>query len=322
MDNEVKEELDNLKAKCREGSEKLQKVLADAGLGSRRSMEAVIAGGRVRVNGKMARLGQRVMPGDCIELDGKPVERPALKDRVPRVLLYNKPMGEIVSMKDPQGRRSVFESLPAAGEGRWISVGRLDFNTEGLLIFTTSGELANLLMHPRYAIEREYLARVSGALSDEQGQRLVDGVQLEDGPAHFSHISDQGGTGVNHWYLVRLSEGRNREVRRMFEAVGFTVSRLIRVRFGEVDLPRGLHRGQYAEMNPEWIQKWILSLRSREAKAPERGEFTRGHAAGRSKTARNGAAAKRRPPSAHPAAGASRGRPGGHGGRMGGGSRP
>lgn len=318
MDTDIKAGLDNIKAKVREGSEKLQKVLADSGLGSRRSMEALIEEGRVRVNGKIATLGLRVMPEDEIKLDGKVIERLKLKERAPRVLLYNKPMGEIVSMSDPEGRPTVFDNLPDPKEGRWISVGRLDFNTEGLLIFTTSGELANLLMHPRYSIEREYMARVSGELTDETGQALVEGVELEDGLARFLHISDQGGTGVNHWYLVRLAEGRNREVRRLFEAVGLTVNRLIRVSFGDVELPQSLKRGEMVEMNPEWVQNWISSLKATQS-GERQGEFTRGHAsrhraqgAPRRSGVRNGSSGPRRE---RPNAKRHIGR-GGHGERM------
>ena len=294
MDKDIKADLENIKASVREGSEKLQKVLADAGLGSRRGMEALIEDGRVRVNGKIAGLGLRVLPEDSITVDGKPVDRPTLRERAPRVLLYNKPMGEIVSMSDPEGRPTVFDNLPEIQGSRWIAVGRLDFNTEGLLIFTTSGELANLLMHPRYSIEREYLARVSGELTEETGQALVDGIELEDGPARFLHISDHGGTGVNHWYLVRLAEGRNREVRRMFEAVGLIVNRLVRVKFGDIDLPRSLRRGEKVEMDPEWVQRWISSLKETQGRA-KAGEFTRGHGTRGKASASTARAPGRRP---------------------------
>ncbi len=253
-------ELQDMQEKALEKSEKLQKVLAESGLGSRRAMEGLIDEGRVTVNGEPAYVGIRVLPDDRIEVDGKPIRREAAIDRVPRVLLYNKPEGEIVSRKDPEGRPSVFDRLPPVESGRWIAVGRLDFNTSGLLIFTTSGKLANLLMHPRYSIEREYLARVSGELSDEQGNRLVQGVRLEDGPARFSRIVDEGGTKVNHWYRVELSEGRNREVRRMFEAVGLTVGRLMRVRFGDIELPRGMRKGEKSEMSREHVRDWLLKL--------------------------------------------------------------
>ena len=273
---DVSEQIQRLQDQVKCGSEKLHKVLADAGLGSRRAMEQLIESGMVRVNGKVARIGARVFPEDEIIVNGKLLPRDDPKKRIPRVILYNKPMGEIVSMRDPQGRPTVFDNLPPVSGSRWIAVGRLDFNTEGLLIFTTSGELANLLMHPRYAIDREYMARVSGVLTDETGQALVDGVMLDDGPAHFSHISDQGGTDQNHWYLVRLSEGRNREVRRMFEAVGLKVNRLVRIRFGDVELPGGLRRGERSEMSPQWVQEWIASLRASQSPSGG-GRFSRHH---------------------------------------------
>lgn len=244
-------------------SEKLQKVLADSGLGSRRDMEQLILEGRISVNGQPAHLGQRVMPGDIVRFNGRIIHRNTRADgtrRPPRVLVYHKPAGEIVSMDDPEDRPSVFEHLPPVKNGRWIAVGRLDFNTEGLLLFTTSGELANRLMHPRYAIEREYAVRAAGELSEEARAALLDGIELEDGPAQFLSIEDKGGEGLNHWYLVKLAEGRNREVRRMFEAVGCVVSRLIRVRYGAVQLPKDLDRGQCRELRPDWVQAWITEL--------------------------------------------------------------
>ncbi len=242
-------------------SEKLHKVLADAGIGSRRDMEELIIAGRVSVNGEPAHVGQRVMPTDQVRVNGKPLQlRLRGAGRPPRVLLYHKPAGEIVSQDDPEHRPSVFDNLPKVSGGRWVAVGRLDFNTEGLLIFTTSGELANRLMHPRYEVEREYAVRVFGQCSDEQRQRLLDGVQLEDGVARFARIDDAGGQGANHWYRVALSEGRNREVRRMFEAVGLEVTRLIRTRFGAVQLPRSLTRGRYQELSPDWVQAWTHDL--------------------------------------------------------------
>lgn len=244
-------------------SEKLQKVLADSGLGSRRDMEQLILEGRISVNGQPAHLGQRVMPGDIVRFNGRIIHRNTRADgtrRPPRVLVYHKPAGEIVSMDDPEDRPSVFDHLPPVKNGRWIAVGRLDFNTEGLLLFTTSGELANRLMHPRYAIEREYAVRAAGELSEEARQALLDGIELEDGPAQFLSIEDKGGEGLNHWYLVKLAEGRNREVRRMFEAVGCVVSRLIRVRYGAVQLPKDLDRGECRELRPDWVQAWITDL--------------------------------------------------------------
>jgi len=242
-------------------SEKLHKVLADAGVGSRRDMEELIIAGRISVNGEPAHIGQRVLASDQVRINGKPLNRrqsgPA---RPPRVLLYHKNAGEIVSQDDPERRPTVFEKLPRVGGGRWIAVGRLDFNSEGLLLFTTSGELANRLMHPRYEIEREYAVRVLGELNEEQRQRLLDGVTLDDGPARFQRLESAGGEGANRWYRVTIAEGRNREVRRMFECVGLNVSRLIRIRYGAVQLPRGLARGRYQELAPEWVGAWMHDL--------------------------------------------------------------
>lgn len=252
-------------------SEKLHKVLADLGLGSRRDMEQLIVEGRISVNSEPAHLGQRIMPGDIIRMNGRVIKRmPAsAKLKVPRVLVYHKPAGEIVSMSDPQGRPTVFDHLPKISGARWIVVGRLDFNTEGLLLFTTSGELANRLMHPRYQIEREYAVRAAGTMTDEARKALLEGVMLEDGPAAFSMLEDKGGDNLNKWYLVRISEGRNREVRRMFAAVGLTVSRLIRVRYGAVRLPADLPRGQRRELQPEWVQAWLADLAAQdEARLP------------------------------------------------------
>jgi len=241
-------------------SEKLHKVLADAGIGSRRDMEEMIVAGRVSVNGQPAHIGQRVMPSDQVRVNGKPLQRRAPGGRPPRVLLYHKPVGEIVTQDDPGERPTVFEKLPKVSGGRWVAVGRLDLNTEGLILFTTSGELANRLMHPRYEVEREYAVRVLGEVTPEQRQQLLDGVQLDDGPARFAKVEDAGGQGVNHWYRVALAEGRNREVRRIFEAIGLTVSRLIRIRFGAIQLPRTLARGRFYELAPEWVQAWVHDL--------------------------------------------------------------
>lgn len=234
--------------------ERLQKVLAKAGLGSRRDVDAWIAEGRILVNGEPAEPGQKVGPGDRVKLNGKLVPLRYVA-RTPRVLMYHKPEGEIVSRDDPEGRPTVFERLPMLKRGRWITIGRLDFNTCGLLLFTNDGALANQLMHPRYEIEREYAVRLLGSLTDEQAESLRTGIQLEDGPAKFLTLTDQGGEGVNHWYRVTLSEGRNREVRRMFEAVGLTVSRLMRVRYGPVVLSARLKRGMWMEMPEEDVCK-------------------------------------------------------------------
>lgn len=239
-------------------SEKLHKVLADAGLGSRRDMEELITQGRVSVNGEPAYVGQRVKPEDLVRVNGKPVRRPVKREeQVPQVLLYHKPAGEIVSKDDPEGRPTVFDHLPRARNGRWIAVGRLDFNTEGLLLFTTDGELANRLMHPKYEIEREYAVRIQGELSKEDKEKLLTKVMLDDGPAKFTSLEEIGGKGFNRWYKVQLSEGRNREVIRMFEAVGMPVSRLIRTRYGSINLPSALTRGKFERLPKEVVEAWI-----------------------------------------------------------------
>jgi 23S rRNA pseudouridine2605 synthase len=238
---------------------KLHKVLAEAGMGSRREMEELIVAGRVSVNGEPAHIGQRIMPTDQVRINGKPVKR-KLQTKPPRVLLYHKPTGEIVSHADPEGRPSVFDKLPPMKTAKWLAVGRLDFNTEGLLMLTTSGDLANRFMHPRYSVEREYAVRVVGELSEGSRQKLLHGVELEDGPANFLRIRDGGGEGTNHWYHVALAEGRNREVRRMFEAVGLMVSRLIRTRHGPILLPRGLKRGRWEELEDNQVRSLMASV--------------------------------------------------------------
>ena len=231
--------------------ERLQKILAQAGVGSRREMEEWIAAGKVSVNGVVATLGQSVVPTDKVKIGGRliNIRFTGSSSRPPRVLMYHKPEGEIVSRDDPDGRPTVFAALPRMRGGRWINVGRLDFNTSGLLLFTTSGELANKLMHPSSQMVREYAVRVLGELTLDAQQQLLSGVQLEDGPASFSSLVDAGGEGANKWYRVSLFEGRNREVRRMFEAVGCTVSRLIRVRYGPFALPPQLKRGRCYELD-------------------------------------------------------------------------
>lgn len=238
---------------------KLHKVLADAGIGSRREMEELIIAGRVSVNGEPAHIGQRVGPNDQVRVNGKLVARNNGK-KPPRVILYHKPAGEIVSHDDPVGRATVFARLPKVRNGKWLSVGRLDLNTEGLLILTTSGDLANRLMHPRYGVEREYAVRVLGELDEARRQALLDGIELEDGKAAFGAVDYLGGEGSNRWYRVTLHEGRNREVRRMFEAAGVTVSRLIRTRFGDIVLPRNLRRGRWEEMDPSLVTALMVKL--------------------------------------------------------------
>ena len=228
--------------------ERLQKVMAQSGHGSRRNIEILIAQGHITINGQVAKLGDLVGPGDRVKLDGRLIQL-RFGAQLPRVLLYHKPEGEICTRDDPEGRPTVFAKLPKVNNARWVSIGRLDFNTSGLLIFTTSGELANLLMHPRYEIEREYAVRLMGELTPEQVQRLTgEGVELDGEACAFVRLVDKGGEGSNHWYHVVLKEGKNREVRRMFEAVGLMVSRLMRVRYGPVELPSFLKRGQVRDM--------------------------------------------------------------------------
>jgi 23S rRNA pseudouridine2605 synthase len=245
-------------------SEKLHKALATAGLGSRREMEQLIADGRVSLNGQVAKVADRVKPGDLVKVNGK-VIRLGWKKQVPRVLIYHKQEGEIVSRDDPEGRPSVFDHLPAVRSGRWISIGRLDFNTEGLLIFTTDGELANHLTHPRYEVEREYAVRLIGALDAAQMNSLLTGVELDDGIAKVDQIVPAGGEGVNQWYHLIIKEGRNREVRRLMEHLGLTVSRLIRVRFGPVAMPSRLKRGMKEELQEDEVEallRWCGMVKS------------------------------------------------------------
>ena len=232
--------------------EKLQKVLARTGLGSRREMERWIEQGRVTVDGRPATLGDRGTQRARISVDGRPVNTAPAQET--RCILYHKPTGEVSSRKDPQGRRTVFERLPKLKSGRWISIGRLDYNTSGLLLFTTDGELANKLMHPSSNIEREYMVRVMGEWDEAMLQRLLDGVMLEDGVARFTDIQDGGGDGINHWFYVVIMEGRNREVRRLWESQGLTVSRLKRVRYGEVFIPSKVKQGQWVELEPKEVK--------------------------------------------------------------------
>ena len=250
-----------------EQGEKLQKVLAQAGLGSRRMMEAWIAEGRVIVNGEPATLGMRVIEGDLVKAEHRTI-RVGERDQAARVLLYHKPEGEIVSRDDPGKRVSVFDKLPKLRGQKWIAIGRLDFNTSGLLIFTTSGELANRLMHPRFEVEREYAVRVQGKMTESQvDQVLTQGVELDDGLVKFERLEDRGGEGFNHWYHVMLKEGRNRVVRRTFDALGLPVSRLIRVRFGIINLPPRLKRGMTAELGAGEVMQilnWVNEFKAME----------------------------------------------------------
>jgi len=246
----------------KQAGERLQKALAQAGLGSRREMENWIAERRVSVNGEVATLGMRVGEDDKVQVDGRNVRLALLTEsKLPRVLLYHKQEGEIVSRDDPGGRASVFDHLPKLHGQKWIAVGRLDFNTSGLLIFTTSGELANRLMHPRFEVEREYAVRLQGELTEAQMRQLTGtGVELEDGLVKFDQLGIEGGEGFNHWYRLVIREGRNREVRRTFESLGLPVSRLMRVRFGMINLPPRIKRGMMIELGEgelravlEWV---------------------------------------------------------------------
>ena len=243
-------------------AERLQKLLAAAGYGSRREIEAWISAGRLRLNGAPAKLGERAAPGDRIELDGKVLALKAGGAR-PRVLLYHKPDGEMVTRRDPEGRPTVFQRLPAIPGGKWVAVGRLDINTAGLLLLTDSGELANRLMHPRYEVEREYAVRVLGELRPEERAQLLAGVALADGTARFDSLEPSGAAeGANRWYRVVLREGRNREVRRLFEALGRKVSRLLRVRYGPVALPRDLRPGRWIELDGSSVAEIVKTAKS------------------------------------------------------------
>ncbi len=238
-----------------EPTQRLHKLMALAGLGSRRDMEEMIASGRVTINGETTKPGQGVTQYDVVRVDSRPLKL-NFEPELPQVLIYHKPEGEIVSQDDPEGRASVFDKLPRIKQGKWIAIGRLDINTSGLLIFTNSGELANRFMHPRYEVEREYAVRIFGELTEGQMLTLTQGIELEDGPASFDSISPQGGEGANHWYQVIIREGRNREVRRLFEAFQLPVSRLMRVRFGPVNLPPRVKRGTMLKLE----QKQVVDL--------------------------------------------------------------
>ncbi len=254
-------------------SEKLQKVLARSGVGSRREMETVISAGRVTVDGKVAQLGDRINANQLVRVDGHPVKIATEEEQVCRVVAYHKPEGEICTRTDPDGRPTVFDRLPNIRGARWIAIGRLDINTSGLLLFTTDGELANRLMHPKFEVEREYSVRVFGEVNDAIIQRLRTGVELEDGKANFKKIKAMGGEGVNRWFNVVLTEGRNREVRRMWESQGTVVNRLIRIRYGDLLLPKHLPAGGYTEFGLEevnYLRKLVhLSLETESLAKPE-----------------------------------------------------
>lgn len=249
---------------------RLQKALADTGLGSRREIEDWIRAGRVRVNGKPAKLGDRVEPADRIRVDGKLVERRSARKTALRVIAYNKPEGELVTRHDPQGRPTVFSRLPRPRVGRWIAVGRLDINSSGLLLLTNNGELANRLMHPAKALEREYAVRILGQVSAANLRQLTHGIRLQDGPARFEEIVESGGEGANRWFHVLLREGRNREVRRLWEAVGCRVSRLKRVRFGNVILGPRVFTGHWRDLAPDELTDLLALAGMEPPRAPTR----------------------------------------------------
>lgn len=239
--------------------EKLQKVLARAGIGSRREMERWIEQGRVKVNDQVAPLGERVSEKDTIKVDNKIVNHKSTQVQQ-RVIVYHKPIGEVCTRDDPEGRKTIFSNLPKLRDGRWISVGRLDLNTSGLLLLTTDGELANKLMHPSSEIEREYAVRVLGEVTPEIIKQLITSVPLEDGDAHFSEVKATGGEGANHWYNVILKEGRNREVRRLWEYFGFAVSRLMRVRYGDITLDRSVRPAKSEDLTEEQMTQLYKSV--------------------------------------------------------------
>ncbi|MEB6533911.1 23S rRNA pseudouridine(2605) synthase RluB [Pantoea stewartii] len=290
-------------------SEKLQKVLARAGHGSRREIEAMIAAGRVSVDGKLATLGDRIENNKAlkIRIDGHLVSIAESATEVCRVLAYYKPEGELCTRSDPEGRPTVFDRLPRLRGSRWIAVGRLDVNTCGLMLFTTDGELANRLMHPSREVEREYAVRVFGQVDDDKIRQLSKGVQLEDGPAAFKTLRFAGGEGINQWYNVTLTEGRNREVRRLWEAVGVQVSRLMRVRYGDITLPKGVPRGGWMEldlpavnylrnlvgMDDETVTKLAVEKDRRRTKANQIRRAVKRHSQANGRPARRNASSKR-----------------------------
>jgi 23S rRNA pseudouridine2605 synthase len=242
-------------------AERLQKVLANAGYGSRREIEQWIRDGKITVNGERAELGVSVTGKDLIRIAGRVVKLAEKQQQAPRTLIYHKPAGELTTRKDEAGRPTVFDSLPRIKNGRWITIGRLDFNTSGLLLVTTDGELAHRLMHPSWEIEREYAVRILGTVDDQVLQRLQEGVMLDDGMAAFNSIQDAGGQGANHWYHVTVREGRNREVRRLWESQGLQVSRLIRVRFGPVSLPGWLRPGRFNDLEQKDIEALYTAVK-------------------------------------------------------------
>ncbi|PHS71442.1 MAG: 23S rRNA pseudouridylate synthase B [Methylophaga sp.] len=256
-------------------AERIQKVLARAGYGSRRQLEILIKEGKVTVNGNVASLGDQIEMGDTIRLDSKPISPKRLWQHPQQVILYNKPVGEVCTRNDPEGRRTIFQSLPSPEEGRWVSVGRLDISTSGLIILTTDGELANKLMHPSNEMDREYAVRVLGEVTSEMMQNLRDGIELEDGKAKFADIQESGGEGANHWYHVVIQEGRNREVRRLWESQGVKVSRLMRVRYGPVIIPDQLRMGRWMMLEGGALEALYEAVDLQPKQAPKVGRAQR-----------------------------------------------
>ncbi|MFT6834198.1 MAG: 23S rRNA pseudouridine2605 synthase [Francisellaceae bacterium] len=238
------------------GNDKIHKLLASAGLGSRREMERWIIAGRIKINKKLAQIGDRVSSTDRVTVDDKPLANKGVFLSRSRVILYNKPVGIICTKKDPKGRKTVYDAIPSINKaGRWISVGRLDINTSGLLLFTTDGELANRLMHPSYEITREYAVRVFGEVSDENFEKIKAGVEIDGKLAKFESVTSQGGEAQNHWYNCTIKEGRNREVRKIWETLTVRVSRLIRISYANVTLPKGLSIGKAEELTPDEVNQ-------------------------------------------------------------------
>lgn len=258
--------------------ERIQKYLANQGAGSRRQIDALLQQGRISVNGKVAKPGDQIDGREKVAIDGKLLRLQRQVAR-PRILMYHKPIGEVCTRSDPQGRADVYQNLPGLNHGRWVGIGRLDINTSGLLLFTNDGELANRLMHPSFEVEREYAVRVHGEVNLEMLQQLRDGVELDDGPAHFNDIIDSGGTGSNHWYHVILTEGRNREVRRLWEAVGVEVSRLVRVRYDHFKLPKWLKPGKSRFLDDDVVNRVYQRL-GLEKKTPSQQSSRRGRGRG------------------------------------------
>lgn len=240
--------------------ERVQKILSRMGFGSRREIERWIEQGRIKINGKLCELGDKVKSGDWVHVNGKRIIVRTEKQEPTRVIMYHKPVGEVCTRKDPEQRPTVFEHLPKAGRSRWISIGRLDINTSGLLLFTNNGELANRLMHPSNEVEREYAVRVKGAITNDMLRQLTTNVMLEDGPAHFDDIVDGGGEGQNRWYYVVIREGRQREVRRLWEHFGLQVSRLMRVRYGNIILPKSLRKGRIKELEAAELKQLLETV--------------------------------------------------------------